>query len=471
MDPAARLPPALNWAGLALSYLKRLQEPVITTAVTNHAEEWAFKTLPTKLDTPGAWRAKLVAGQLWVKYILTKGKWKERASVLRMLLTLAPSLPDVDVVYVSSDADPSPTLGYPPCLPGNSSVAEVIKFGFRRSRCDEPWTRQLPVLTNAVENPVRYLQGSLPVPDCTWVGWRHQLPWCQLSRRLEIAGLVPWASREESAYFRGSLTNGRHRRRLDALSQSVDGKQMLSVHHVTSVFPNAAARASAIGSRESPERACAHRYLLSVPGFGYSSRLRSLLACGSAIIHVQPPGAYDEFYMPRLRHHEHLVVVRRVADILPAMRLLQANQSHARRLARNSRRFAMHELTYGHALEYLQALLTGLAARQAYIRPSRRLPGGRALSASTTLLISSVSHSSAADVTAARVAATCLEVRCSALAMPLQYVAVALGLTAPPQNWDVTDGSASGRCRFHIDRRYKTVTRFKNDALRCPPKS
>jgi len=268
-------------------------------------------------------------------------------------------------VYVSSDADPSPTLGYPPCLPGNSSVAEVIKFGFRRSRCDEPWTRQLPVLTNAVENPVRYLQGSLPVPDYTWVGWRHQLPWCQLSRRLEIAGLVPWASREDSAYFRGSLTNGRHRRRLDALSQSVDGKQMLSVHHVTSVFPNAATRASAIGSRESPERACAHRYLLSVPGFGYSSRLRSLLACGSAIIHVQPPGAYDEFYMPRLRHHEHLVIVRRVADILPTMRLLQANQSHARRLARNSRRFAMHELTYGHALEYLQALLTGLAARQA----------------------------------------------------------------------------------------------------------
>jgi len=96
MDPAARLFPALNWAGLALSYLKRLQEPVITTAVTNRAEEWAFKTLPTKLDTPGAWRAKLVAGQLWVKYILRKGKWKERASVLRMLLTLAPSLPDVE---------------------------------------------------------------------------------------------------------------------------------------------------------------------------------------------------------------------------------------------------------------------------------------------------------------------------------------------------------------------------------------
>ena len=53
----------------------------------------------------------------------------------------------------------------------------------------------------------------------------------------------------------------------------------------------------------------------------------SLLACGSTIIHVQPPGAYDEFYLPRLRDHEHLVTVRRVADILPAMRLLRANES------------------------------------------------------------------------------------------------------------------------------------------------
>lgn len=39
------------------------------------------------------------------------------------------------------------------------------------------------------------------------------------------------------------------------------------------------------------------------------------------------PGAYDEFYLPRLREHEHLVTVRRVADILPAMRLLRANES------------------------------------------------------------------------------------------------------------------------------------------------
>jgi len=102
---------------------------------------------------------------------------------------------------------------------------------------------------------------------------------------------------------------------------------MPSVNHVTSAFPGVAARANRMASREPPERACAHRYALSVPGFGYSSRLRSLLACGSTIIHIQPPGAYDEFYLPRLREHEHLVTVRRVADILPAMRLLRANES------------------------------------------------------------------------------------------------------------------------------------------------
>ena len=137
------------------------------------------------------------------------------------------------------------------------------------------------------------------------MGWRHQLPWCQLSRRWERAGLLPWASRKDSAYFRGSLTNGRHRRRLEALSRSEDGKRMLSVNHVTPVP-------------------------IGTPSPFQASRTAagcSLLACGSTIIHVQPPGAYDEFYLPRLRDHEHLVTVRRVADILPAMRLLRANES------------------------------------------------------------------------------------------------------------------------------------------------
>ena len=42
--------------------------------------------------------------------------------------------------------------------------------------------------------------------------------------------------------------------------------------------------------------ACAHQYAINVPGFGYSSRLRSLLRCGGAVVHVAHSSS--EFFMP-----------------------------------------------------------------------------------------------------------------------------------------------------------------------------
>lgn len=53
--------------------------------------------------------------------------------------------------------------------------------------------------------------------------------------------------------------------------------------------------------------ACAHQYSINVPGFGYSSRLRALLRCGGAVVHVVH--ASSEFFMPLLRHREHLYLL------------------------------------------------------------------------------------------------------------------------------------------------------------------
>ena len=53
--------------------------------------------------------------------------------------------------------------------------------------------------------------------------------------------------------------------------------------------------------------ACAHQYSINVPGFGYSSRLRALLRCGGAVVHVVH--ASSEFFMPLLHHREHLYLL------------------------------------------------------------------------------------------------------------------------------------------------------------------
>ena len=193
------------------------------------------------MDAPGAWRAKVVAGQLWVKYIHMKGQWKERASILRMLLALAPSLPDVDVVYVSSDADPSPSLAIIPSL-------KAIRFV--RLSCETPWSRQMPVLTNAVEYPSRLLQGSLP-------GFH-------LGGLAASAAMVP---AEPALGTRWPFAVG-----------VAQGFSILSrLTHQRPSPPKIGSPVAQRGRQAHAEResrhACAHRYALSVPGFENSSRL------------------------------------------------------------------------------------------------------------------------------------------------------------------------------------------------------
>lgn len=107
------------WKELALGYLARWHGEHINASDVDRAERWAVEAGSAMLTVPGAWRAKVVNGSLWLKLLLARDTWAERSSVLRMLLLLVSDrrrLPDLDIVYATSDQDPAPSLGYPPCV-------------------------------------------------------------------------------------------------------------------------------------------------------------------------------------------------------------------------------------------------------------------------------------------------------------------------------------------------------------------
>ena len=274
---------------------------------------------PLRRSVQGGWRAKVVDGRLYIKLLHARKEWAERASVLRMLLSLAPALPNLDVVYVHSDHDPAPELGWRPD---------------KRCRWRQPCPEgAIPLLTNAFAGPFRgysprrprWFKSSLPVPDFTWVGWgSHQSPWCLLGPSLgQAAEAQPWQRRVNAAFFAGSLENGKHRVRLARLVADVasasaatnttvggggdkapPARAILHVHATESAFLHYAksngSRRVSVGGKGTNflpiDEACRYRYALSVPGYGYSSRLRALLACGCTVIHIQ--SLYREFYHP-----------------------------------------------------------------------------------------------------------------------------------------------------------------------------
>ena len=393
----------VDWRPLVAFYLDQFLEfSGISSEDVDRTEYWAANA--TAFSATGSWRAKIVGGKLFIKTIRMHAHWAERASVLRMLLlALADGgIPDVDLIYAHADNDPTP----PPRRCARQK---------RRGRPCEP-TRRLPLFTNSRDPK----SGGIPVPEFTWVGWGAAEPWCIQQRRLdEAADAAPWSGRDRRLFFSGGLDNGHHRKALRALSlaeRAAGRTTELRIRDVGSRFhrwgqfdrdqPSAlrsALNTSAAKAVEalkaggaSRERAltrmtrdierlhvrpvaataaCSHQFSLNIPGFGYSSRLRSLLRCGGAVIDVKH-SSY-EFYMPLLKDNEHIFVLsggkEPVRDaLLPLLRSLHSNISHAHAVADAGRRFARSHLSFDAVIGYFRALLIG------YAEMRKRGDGGRA---------------------------------------------------------------------------------------------
>ena len=110
--------------------------------------------------------------------------------------------------------------------------------------------------------------------------------------------------------------------------------------------------------------ACRYKYGINVPGFGYSSRLRSLLRCGAAVVHVDHPSS--EFFVPMLRDGVDFYVLRGrepVRDALvPLLRRLAANETAAAAAAAAGRAFANTWLSFDNVVGYLHTLLRAYGA-------------------------------------------------------------------------------------------------------------
>ena len=390
-----------DWRPLIDSYLAPYRDG-IATAQIDRAEQWAAST--SGYSSPGSWRAKLVNGTLWVKPIHLHFEWMERASVLRALLlalrSVATPLPDLDFVYVSADVDPTPRR------------RRRRRCLSRSAKCALP-TAPMPVMTNA---RARHGSEALPLPEFSWLGQKsHTKPWCQLHPTLARAAAArPWQSRDVRGYFSGSLSTGVSRqelRRLGSLNPSAIEVRDTGFEASGEVSrqerdrANRTAQAAGLLSQTlDPAHACSFRHLLSIPGFGYASRLRQLLACGSVVVHVEHDS--EEFYSPLLLNGTHLLrlpggggtgggrlATQSVKErLLPMLRQLRADQRLTRvcicmrthvcicMRTRGSHVYA-YASSYVHASAHvhaLNALAETCALCVAQVRTSRRALESRA---------------------------------------------------------------------------------------------
>ena len=116
----------------------------------------------------------------------------------------------------------------------------------------------------------------------------------------------------------------------------------------------------------SPAAACSYKFLLSLPGYGYASRVRQLLACGSVVLHHAHEA--EEFFAPLLKHGEHIIRLPvgdgqakaslRETALIDTLRRLRANETLAARMAAAAGTFATRWLSHAAVLAYTRTLLT-----------------------------------------------------------------------------------------------------------------
>ena len=379
----------VDWRPLVEQYLAPHQGSFQPSDV-DRAEEWASNA--TAFSATGSWRARIRNGELWVKMIRVHSHWAERASVLRIILLAlqraGPRPLDLDFVYAHSDNDPTPVMkSRRRCKQGKSSPQDrSCSRGPMRPR------RSLVLFTNS-HNP---RAGGIPVPEFTWVGWgEHGEPWCRQAKELDAAAAkTPWGLRDPRLFFSGGLDNGHHRKELRKLSLveraagragelhirdvgsrfhrwgQFDKQQPKNMHALVNGTPATAIHESIGRMMVKPvpaTAACAHQFSINVPGFGYSSRLRSLLQCGNTVIHVNHPSS--EFFMPLLLDGTHFFVIggrEPVRDrLLPLLRAVRANDTLARSVAVAGQEFAKRWLNSDAVVGYMHTLLLQYGAMYA----------------------------------------------------------------------------------------------------------
>ena len=348
----------------------------------------------SKWYVAGSWRVRVINGTMYLKMISAQAHWAERSNVLRVLLAAVRSAgpPSQGPSNGSRAHGVSPSYGSAHHMAGRmrtiraehrSSVAlpsdvdivymhndnDITPYKTRQFEPGSNRSSYLPLLTNS------HMPGrpSIPVPDFSWAGWStHTPPWCQLYKTIAAAGTNPWHNRTDAAFFSGGLGTGGDRRRLRGLamykngSETEVGKEFLHVRDVAPQFFTPARGAWKVKKGRAQilpmTEPCRYRYSLSIPGYGYSNRLKSLLLCGGVVIHKVHPSA--EFFMPLLEDGHNIVMVKKIADIIPAVQMLRANASHARRIANAGRNLALSQLHNDRVLDYWRALLRSYSSVQ-----------------------------------------------------------------------------------------------------------
>jgi protein glucosyltransferase len=234
--------------------------------------------------------------------------------------------------------------------------------------------KPLPIFSFSVPNNAQY--ADIMYPSWAFHGggpWLKELSshenrriwnWDVVSQDiLKEERKIPWKSRKDVLFFRGSRTTNTRDVLID-LGQKNNSLIDIQYTKGTSQRADAKRKTPAYPQVHLREH-CHYRYLVNIRGVAASFRFRYVLLCGSLVFHVQTQPDYLEFFYGELRPWVHYIpLAPDLSDVHEKLDWARKNQHQAEQIARAGQDFILSNLKISHVTNYWDSLLRTYATRQ-----------------------------------------------------------------------------------------------------------
>ena len=171
---------------------------------------------------------------------------------------------------------------------------------------------------------------------------------------------APVAPIHKQAFWIGNPEMHASRRSLLALSTQhpghIDARAIRWRHDLGNVSELTGDRAKTDGGWVSLQDHTRWRYLIDMPGTGWSGRLKLLPHCGRPLL--LPPRDHWDWASSKLEPGVHYISIKDdLSDLIPAIDALNGNQSHANMIAASALKLAHESLTYRSARDHAVTLV------------------------------------------------------------------------------------------------------------------
>ena len=189
----------------------------------------------------------------------------------------------------------------------------------------------------------RGVEGKYQIPDFSFADWPEVgiINYDDTCKEIEEAGKKPYIY--DKLFWIGNASTNRLRERLVKIGKHYENFEFIGMNWTAAPKEGQLKRQEATKYVSLPDHT-QYKYLIDVPGRGYSARVKLLLFSGRPLFYVER--SESEFYFKELKPFEHYIPVKGdLSDLVAQYNWAEEHPEEVQQIAQNALEYAKNHLT------------------------------------------------------------------------------------------------------------------------------